>query len=60
MAEERAADAFDSEACADGDAEACDGPVTVRRRPRDPEEETQETLTEPERLEVEVEGGGPP
>ena len=61
VAEERAADAFDSEACADGDAEACDLSGDASGDAEETlEEETQETLTELERLEVEVEGGGPP
>jgi ATP-dependent RNA helicase DHX36 len=64
VAEERAADAFDSEACADGDAEACDLSGDLSGDSSGDAEETLKeephTLTELERLEVEVEGGGPP
>ena len=62
VAEERAANAFESEACADGD-ESCD--LSGSEAPPVEAEEgsssdADDRLTELERLEVEVEGGGPP
>jgi hypothetical protein len=62
VAEERAADAFESEACADGD-ESCDlagDESETSSRGSFTDDDVSDADDELERLEVEMEGGGPP